>query len=457
MSTTYNELDRVLNELVDGTLTEAEEHRLAEILCTDASARRQYRQFMALHADLHWDYAAAAVSQPETNQRSKQGQQRTRNIGRTWAAAAMLAVVVTGALLLTWNWRQDMDPNRPAIGRITPLAGDVQLEYGGRIQIVSQEAELGAGASIHVVGLASLAELRLDDGTEISLAGETHVECHRQDRQTTVTLHKGHLSANVTQQAAERPLLIHTPSADMQVLGTRFAVSADDEASELGVRHGRVLLKRLTDGETVDVFTGQYAVVSQRAALEAKPWPKTPETWSEDFENGLPDGWRYGQWLRDGPAEDSRGVVLAARRFALDGSESELHRITLPKRWMEGLWQLEEDTHLHFTYKMSRPGWFHIMMGVRSDDLNPSYIGNYELQSSFWQKADPDEWQTVSVPFSAFRKNVRGVPYDELPPGSPRAGDVAHLLWFNTGDVDRGLMIDRIWVDRSSQTTEDKP
>ena len=95
--------------------------------------------------------------------------------------------------------------------------------------------------------------------------------------------------------------------------------------------------------------------------------------------------------------------------------------------------------------------------GRAVDDLNPSYIGNYELQSSFWKKGEPDEWRTVSVPFSAFRKNIRGVPYDKLPPGSPRAGDVVHLLWFNTGDVDRGLMIDRIWVDRNSQPSEEEP
>jgi hypothetical protein len=121
---------------------------------------------------------------------------------------------------------------------------------------------------------------------------------------------------------------------------------------------------------------------------------------------------------------------------------------------MEGLWRLEEDTVLHFTYKMRCPGWLHIMMGVRSDDLNASHIGNYELQSSFWKKGEPNQWQTVSVPFSAFRKNVRGVPYADLPPASPRAGDAVYLLWFNTGDVDRGLMIDRIWVDRSSQPPE---
>ncbi len=146
MSTTYNELDRVLNELVDGTLTEAEEHRLAEILCTDATARRQYRQFMALHADLHWDYAAAAISQPETNQRSKQGQQRKWNVSRTWAAAAMLLVVVTGALLLTWKWRQGMAPNRPAIGRVVPLAGEVQLADRGKTQSITNETNLYTGS-----------------------------------------------------------------------------------------------------------------------------------------------------------------------------------------------------------------------------------------------------------------------------------------------------------------------
>jgi hypothetical protein len=267
-------------------------------------------------------------------------------------------------------------------------------------------------------------------------------------------LHEGNLSASVVSRAADRPLQIHTSNAQISVLGTRLAVSAGAETSQLGVRQGRVQLRRRTDGETIDVGSGQYAVVSQRAALEARPWPTTPETWSEDFEDGLPDEWRYGQWLRNGPAGDSRGIVLAARRFALDGSDSQLHRITLPKRWMEGLWRLEEDTVLHFTYKMIRPGWFHIMMGVRSDDLNASHVGNYELQSSFWRQGEPDQWQTVSVPFAAFRRNVRGVPYADLPPVSPRAGDVVYLLWFNTGDVDRGLMIDRIWIDRRSQPSE---
>ena len=56
------ELERLLNHLADGILSESDEVQLAEMLRTDAAARRQYRQFMALHADLFWDYAAAAIS-----------------------------------------------------------------------------------------------------------------------------------------------------------------------------------------------------------------------------------------------------------------------------------------------------------------------------------------------------------------------------------------------------------
>lgn len=453
-----DKLEALLNQLVDGTLTRDDELALAEILRGDAAARRQYRRFMALHADLHWDYATAVVSQPDTNSRERRnGCGWKWNVRSSRTAAALLLLAVTGGLLLTWRWWDGADRARPVIGQVTRLAGEVLLEDRGEVQEISHEADLHAGAAIQVVGLTGLASLRLVDGTEISLAGETRIECRRDSGQTSIVLHEGHLSADVTPQAVGCPVLIQTSSAEMQVLGTRLAISADRETSELAVQRGRVRLKRLTDGETVEVSSGHYAMVSPQATLEAKQWPAAPETWQEDFENGLPDGWRYGQWFREGGTEGSRGVVRAVRRFALDGTDSPLHRITLPKRWMQGLWRLQADTQLHFTFKMSRPGWFHIMMGVRSDDHNPSHVGNYELQSSFWNKGKPDEWQTVSVPFAAFRKNIPGVGYADLPPDSPRAGDVVYLLWFSTGDVDRGLVIDRIWIDRNRQPSEDSP
>ena len=215
--------------------------------------------------------------------------------------------------------------------------------------------------------------------------------------------------------------------------------------------------RRLSDGKVIELEGGQYAVASPRTALKARPWPEVPDTWEEDFERGLPEDWRYGQWLDDGLPAESHGGVLASRRSILEGIETDHYRITLPKRWTRGLWQIHEDSRLAFTYKMSRPGWFQIMLGARSDDLNPSYVGNYDLQSNYWSKAPAEEWRTVSAPLSAFRKDRRGVQYSALPSEPPRPGDIVSLLWFSTGEEDRGLVIDRIWIEHSHQPPEDSP
>ena len=116
-------------------------------------------------------------------------------------------------------------------------------------------------------------------------------------------------------------------------------------------------------------------------------------------------------------------------------------------------WEIHEDSQLSMTYKMSDPGWFQIMMGVRSNDLDPSYVGNYELQSNYWPKAATNEWRTVRVPLSAFRKNRRATEYSALPAESPRSGDLVTLLWFSTGDHDRGLVLgDVTWGKGLVQT-----
>ena len=51
------ELLALLNTLADGTLSEAEKRRLSELLERGEPARRMFREFAALHAGLHWDYA----------------------------------------------------------------------------------------------------------------------------------------------------------------------------------------------------------------------------------------------------------------------------------------------------------------------------------------------------------------------------------------------------------------
>ena len=447
-ASSHQDRDGLIQKFLDGDLSAVEQREFDRLLNSSS--------FCALLAE----YAIDHTQIHELSQQGLLGEVEVERLPRRhtrrrwgWCVAAAVSLVVAIGLFL----QRESSDGGTVIGHVTRVAGHVTVEFDGPVDDLGGESDLCSGATIHVGGLAGLARLRFDDGTEISLSGETRLTCIRENGQTRLAMQHGQLTANVVPQAAGCPLTIDTSNAAIEVLGTRLAVSNEDEISELGVHHGRVRIRRLSDGKVIEVEGGQYAVASQRAALEARPWPEVADTWTQEFEEGLPEDWRYGQWIDDGLPDGSHGGVLASQRSVLEGIDSDHHRITLPKRWTRGLWQIHEDSRLCFTYKMTHPGWFQIVMGVRSDDLNPSHVGNYELQSSYWPKTLADEWRTVSAPLSAFRKNRRGVEYSALPSEPPRPGDIVPLLWFSTGKEDRGLVIDRIWIDRVDQSREVSP
>ena len=132
MSSTGNtDLERLLNELADGTLTEDDERHLAEMLRADSSARRDYRRFMALHADLQWDYAAAVVAQPETLPTAPTKQAGTGIRAKWLMAAVVLFLAVSGSFVLFWLPPNGLDAGQAVIGCVVPVAGEVKLTEDG--------------------------------------------------------------------------------------------------------------------------------------------------------------------------------------------------------------------------------------------------------------------------------------------------------------------------------------
>ena len=60
---------------------------------------------------------------------------------------------------------------------------------------------------------------------------------------------RGSFSARVLPQPAGNPMLIHTPSAVLEVLGTQFDVEAESKSTMLLVREGKVQVRRVGDGK----------------------------------------------------------------------------------------------------------------------------------------------------------------------------------------------------------------
>ena len=75
-------------------------------------------------------------------------------------------------------------------------------------------------------------------------------------------------------------MLIHTPAAVLKVIGTQFDVEAGPESTMLYVREGKVQVRRVHDGRTVDVPANHRVVAS--ADSDMSPQLVAPErTWAQ--------------------------------------------------------------------------------------------------------------------------------------------------------------------------------
>ncbi len=272
------------------------------------------------------------------------------------------------------------------------------------------------------------------DGTRLTLIGSTSVTCG-DHRSKSVVVHQGTLAASVKPQPAERPLVLTTPSAHLQVLGTRFQVEALDHRTDLSVTEGRVRLVRIRDQQSVEVPDGKYATVTEQNTLLVKDIPGLPATWEETFETGLPTGWTQGEWVSQGLPPRSRGAVKAAFE-PLDGGGAN-YIIGSNEAWLRGLFSVQKSSHLHFTFKTEKRGWINVFLVTRtaaSDDAR--FSGNYLVED--FPKTGSGQWETVTIPLDAFKRIHRGsLALTEVVP---------FKLMFVSDGPDRGLVIDRVWV-----------
>ncbi len=157
----------------------------------------------------------------------------------------------------------------PAAARLERVEGSVLA--GGRPAAAGQD--IAPELPIQVEGPRGLASLAYPDGTTLEVIGDSLVRGLRQERGKKVDLERGELRAFVTRQPAGEPMVFITPHGTATVLGTRLKISADAASTRLEVAKGRVRLVRRSDGRSVDVSGGQYAVAARGVELAARPMP----------------------------------------------------------------------------------------------------------------------------------------------------------------------------------------
>ncbi|MCP4505049.1 MAG: FecR domain-containing protein, partial [Fuerstiella sp.] len=102
------------------------------------------------------------------------------------------------------------------------------------------------------------------------------------------------------------PMLVHTRTATLEVLGTQFNVDANPFATTLNVSEGSVRAKRLSDGSTVDVPATYRVTAAPDREMTLVQMPDSVSRWQTQLSHG-PDG-AHGRWS---PQTDQKKATLS--------------------------------------------------------------------------------------------------------------------------------------------------
>ena len=310
MSTNDNWEDLIERHLRD-ELTEPEMEQLAERLDSDPAARQ------LLVEEAVWDTRMADVlrgtssdDSPDlilANRGTDLAQQRSANtVLRVMLASAAVVIVALSAGLFQQRAQAErriaeITANaaearpQPSIAKVIGLSGS--LIWTGDRGEIRRELKVGnelPGGTIEGVAPDSWFELQFNDGSTVMISG-TSVLTFADAGQKVLRLKEGSLSARVEAQPDDRPMLVHTNTALLQVLGTRFKVEAGLASTALNVSEGKVRLKRLSDNREVDVPAQHRLIAEADNELIAISAPESVSEWTSDL-HSKPDS--YGKWQR---------------------------------------------------------------------------------------------------------------------------------------------------------------
>jgi hypothetical protein len=186
-------------------------------------------------------------------------------------------------------------------------------------------------------------------------------------------------------------------------------------------------------GVLLGIFSIRHSAETRRPANIT-----APASWSEDFASEKAEGW-VGQWTTNG-APGAKGALTS---ITLTNSYGVFHQIRTPERWDKGLFKIEDDTHLHFIYRVETARWFDIFFVTRARaPAEPEVVLHIFRNSQLW--SEPGRWRSATVPLSLFKRKVDGR-FADVP---PVAGEAPAQLFFSAEENGLQLTIDRIWVTR---------
>lgn len=215
-----------------------------------------------------------------------------------WALSAAATIAVMASIWFFSNQRT------VAIAAVSNLSGPaLWTGDAGLIQDLKAGMSL-SGGTLEGTSPKSWVELTFTDGSIVTLSGDSMLTFSDLG-QKELHLKHGSLSADVKPQ--KKPMLVHTRSATLTVLGTRFEVETELASTALNVSEGKVGIRRISDGKSVEVAANHRVTAAPDAEFKPVRLPGPVHAWQSDMSRG-PKG-LYGKWS---PDEGEDGGRLSA-------------------------------------------------------------------------------------------------------------------------------------------------
>jgi ferric-dicitrate binding protein FerR (iron transport regulator) len=241
------ELRRTINDCLAGDISPEQHQALQQSLKSDPQARAVFRECVDVEASLRtWAAENAPAQRPDAPARRVSGLVR-----RSYAILAIAASVALIALS-GWLWQQgskrsqEQIAEQPRDAMVDTLAhlGTV-LQQEACVWTPSRTLSTGSRFSVGPLSLVSgIAELKFDSGTKVVMQGPCELQVASAD---TAELLAGNVVVHVTELSDG--FTLKTPDATIIDEGTEYAVSLDDEATEVHVFDGSVFWEPVTDAE----------------------------------------------------------------------------------------------------------------------------------------------------------------------------------------------------------------
>ena len=305
------ELRRLLSSLCDGELTDVDQVRLVDLLAASADARRQYLEYLDLHAHLltlpvsaadrivAGDLAArapgagelVASSQPASAVRQRPARQ-TGRYGLV-AATTLAASLLFQLYLAPWPWR-DRSNDPLAVSRtdkVAPVIYVATLTHAADCVWQGQGSSWKPGSRLvpgDVRLLKGIARIHFDSGADLVLQGPAAL-CIQSSTAALM------LSGRVVFRSddASAPFDLQTPSSNLSDIGTEYAVAVSPEGEEVHVFDGEVERTprsgtQSTQANAQHLAAGEARRYDARTTDEGQPTALDPAKFVREFPQPKP-------------------------------------------------------------------------------------------------------------------------------------------------------------------------